>query len=89
MKKLFFLFFIVLFTGCISLGIKGEYNSLEKRFDRLVSESFKENERNVLENKFISLKRKVTSDKELSKYKKRSLNKKIDYYIMVLKDLKD
>lgn len=89
MKKLFFLFFIVLFTGCISLGIKGEYNSLEKRFDRLVSEPFKENERNLLENKFITFKRKVASDEELSNSKKRSLNKKIDYYIMVLKDLKD
>lgn len=89
MKKIFFLFFIVIFSGCISLGVRGDYNSLENQFDSLVSKPIKERDRKSLERKFIKLKKQINKDQEISRDQKIKMNKNIDYYIMILDDLKD
>ena len=38
----------LLFTGCFSLGIKGEYKSCENEFYDMVAKPFKEKEREEL-----------------------------------------
>lgn len=86
--KYLFLFSMLLFTGCFSLGVKGEYRSYQNEFYDMVSQPFKEKERQKLENQFKDLKRKISTG-DYSKSEKEKLENDIDYYLMVLDDLKD
>lgn len=86
--KYLFLFSMLLFTGCFSLGVKGEYRSYQNEFYDMVSQPFKEKERQKLEDQFKDLKRKVSTG-DYSKSEKEKLENDIDYYLMVLDDLKD
>lgn len=87
MKYLLF-FFILLFTGCFSLGIKGEYKSYQNDFYSMVSKPFKEKERLQLEAQFKDLKTKISTG-NYSESEKEKFEKNINYYLMVLDDLKD
>ncbi len=86
--KYLFLFSMLLFTGCFSLGVKGEYRSYQNEFYDMVSQPFKEKERQKLEDQFKDLKRKISTG-DYSKSEKEKLENDIDYYLMVLDDLKD
>ncbi|MEG0068190.1 hypothetical protein [Cetobacterium sp.] len=88
MKKYLLFSIMILFSGCISLGVRGEYKSCQSDFYKLVSKPFKEQERQELENQFQELRDKINRG-DYSKSEKTALNKDIDYYLMVLEDLKD
>ncbi|WP_297596606.1 hypothetical protein [uncultured Cetobacterium sp.] len=88
MKKYLLLLVITLISGCMSLGVSKEYKSYQNDFYKLVSNPFKESQRRELENQFKSLKKRVQSG-DYSKKEKMILSKDIDYYLMVLEDLKD
>ncbi|MGL5278232.1 MAG: hypothetical protein ACRC8M_03985 [Cetobacterium sp.] len=79
---------MLLFTGCFSLGIKGEYKSYQNEFNHMVAKPFKEKERKELESQFKDLKMKVSTS-DYSKKEKEKLESGIEYYLMVLEDLKD
>lgn len=79
---------MLLFTGCFSLGIKGEYRSYQSEFYDMVAKPFREKEREELENQFKELKEKVSTS-DYSKKEKEKLESGIEYYLMVLEDLKD
>ncbi|MGL4510261.1 hypothetical protein [Cetobacterium sp.] len=79
---------MLLFTGCFSLGIKGEYKSYQNEFYDMVAKPFKEKEREELERQFKDLKTKVSTS-DYSKKDKEKLESGIEYYLMVLEDLKD
>lgn len=86
--KYLLLLSMLLFSGCFSLGIKGEYRSYQKEFYDMVSKPFNEKERQELEVQFKKLKSKVSSG-DYSKSEKEKFEKDINYYLMVLDDLKD
>ena len=79
---------MLLFTGCFSLGVKGEYKNYQNDFYGMVARPFKESERQELETQFKDLKTKV-SDSDYSKKEKEKLESGIEYYLMILEDLKD
>lgn len=79
---------MLLFTGCFSLGIRGEYKSYQNDFYNMVAKPFNEKEREELENQFKNLKTKVSTS-SYSKREKERLEKDIKYYLMILEDLKD
>jgi hypothetical protein len=79
---------MVLFTGCFSLGVRGEYKSYQNEFYKMVSKPFTEKERKYLEKRFEDLKDKIQKG-EYSKKEKEKYEKDINYYLMVLEDLKD
>lgn len=86
--KYLLLLSMLLFTGCFSLGVKGEYRSYQNEFYDMVSKPFNEKERQELEIRFKKLKSKVLSG-DYSKGEKEKFEKDINYYLMVLDDLKD
>lgn len=88
MKKYLIFSILILFSGCISLGVRGEYKSYQNDFYKLVSKPFKEQERQELEDQFLKLRDKINKG-DYSKSEKATLNKDIEYYLMVLEDLKD
>ncbi|MGL4642404.1 MAG: hypothetical protein ACRCVB_04900 [Cetobacterium sp.] len=88
MRNLLILSIGLLFTGCFSVGLRGDYRSYQNDFNNLVSKPIKEKDRKELENQFKELKVKVYAE-EFSKKDKESLLQDIDYYLMILEDLKD
>ncbi|MGL4652229.1 hypothetical protein [Cetobacterium sp.] len=88
MKNLLILSIGLLFTGCFSVGLRGDYRSYQNDFYNLVSKPIKERDRKELEDQFKELKTRI-SGKDFSKKDKENLLWDIDYYLMVLEDLKD
>ena len=86
--KYLLLLSMLLFTGCFSLGIKGEYKSYQNDFYDMVAKPFREKEREELETQFEDLKIKVSAS-DYSKKEKEKLENSLEYYLMVLEDLKD
>lgn len=77
---------MILFSACSSL--EGNLNKNIYNFDKMVSRPFLEQDRKKLEKEFKNLKKQLQNE-EISLEKKRELEKEIDYYLMILEDLKD
>lgn len=79
---------MVIFTGCFSLSVKGEYSNYQHEFYKMLSRPFTETDRQKMETRFKELKVRVENE-NYSKKVKEKFYRDIDYYLMVLEDLKD
>ncbi|MGL6065859.1 MAG: hypothetical protein ACRC0R_02190 [Cetobacterium sp.] len=86
--KYLLIFSMILFTGCFSIGIRRDYQNYQNDFYKLVSNPIIEKDRSELEQKFKSFKNRVSKE-EYSKREKEKIIVDIDYYLMILEDLKD
>lgn len=86
--KYLLIFSMILFTGCFSIGIRRDYQNYQNDFYKLVSNPIIEKDRSELEKKFKSFKNRVSTG-EYSKREKEKIIVDIDYYLMILEDLKD
>lgn len=89
MKCLIYFCSFLFFTGCFSFGVRGEYNSSKSQFYKMVSKPFTGYDVLKTENRFINLKNDILTDEDMSTADKQELLKQVDYYIMLLNDLKD
>lgn len=86
--KYLLIFSMILFTGCFSIGVRRDYQNYKNDFYKLVSNPIIEKDRNELEQNFKSFKNRVSMG-EYSKREKEKIIVDIDYYLMILEDLKD
>ncbi|MGL5356252.1 MAG: hypothetical protein ACRDAQ_06860 [Cetobacterium sp.] len=86
--KYLLIFSMILFTGCFSIGVRRDYQIYKNDFYKLVSNPIIEKDRSELEQKFKSFKNRVSKE-EYSKREKEKTIVDIDYYLMILEDLKD
>ncbi|MGL5089174.1 MAG: hypothetical protein ACRC6Z_07000, partial [Cetobacterium sp.] len=55
------IFSMLLFAGCFSLGVRGEYRTYQNKFYKFVSNPINEKDRNELKKQFENLKTKISS----------------------------
>ncbi|MGL4988168.1 MAG: hypothetical protein ACRCYT_04855 [Cetobacterium sp.] len=86
--KYLLIFSMAFITGCVSVGIRGEYRGYQDDFYEIVSNPIKEKNRKELETKFKELKIKISKGNYTNREKEKFI-RDVDYYLMVLDDLKD
>lgn len=88
MKKVFLVLIVLFYSGCMSLGIRGDYRKSQSSFEELVSQPFSEADRKKVEQNFKNVKMKLENG-DYSENEKKELGGNIDYYLLILEDLKD